>query len=157
MRHLTVVFLIILLFLTPSCKYFKGKKLFGHKKDDVIAVWQSKQDSLRLADSLKTVALRLEAAENARLDSIRLVEERKVAEQKNKYNIIVGSFITPEYAQGLSDVYRQKGYETNIINMQGGRFRLVSAESFSDVHRAFTRLKHYQESEEPNAWIYQNR
>ncbi len=157
MRHLTSVFLIILLALTPSCKYFKGKKLFGHKKDDVIVAWQSKQDSLRVADSIKTVALRLQAAENAKLDSIRLVEERKVIEQKNKYNIIVGSFITPAYAQGLSDVYHQKGYETNIIKMEGGRFELVSAESFNNVHKAFTRLKHYQENEEPNAWIYQNR
>jgi hypothetical protein len=157
MRHLTVISLIILLAFTSSCKYFKGKKLFGHKKDDVIAAWQLKQDSLRVADSIKAVELRLQAAENTRLDSIRLVEEKKVLEQKNKYNLIVGSFITPEYARGLADVYRQKGYETNIIRMEGSRFELVSAESFDDIHKAFTRLKHYQDNEEPNAWIYKKR
>ena len=42
------------------------------------------------------------AIENAKLDSIRKADEERLAmESKYKYNIIVGSFITPEYAKEL--------------------------------------------------------
>jgi hypothetical protein len=156
MRHLTVVLLIALLALTPSCKYFKGKKLFGHKTD-IVSVWKTQQDSLRVADSIRAIGERLQAKENAKLDSIRVVEERKAVEGKKKFSIIVGSFITPEYAKKLAEVYQQKGYETSIINMEGSRFELVSAESLDNFHNAISRLKYFQGNEEVDAWIYQKR
>ena len=156
MRHLTVIFLIVLLALAPSCKYFKGKKLFGHK-NDIMAVWKSQQDSLRVADSIRAIGERMQAKENAKLDSIRVVEERKTVEGKKKFSIIVGSFITPGYAKKLAEVYQQKGYETSIINMEGGRFELVSAESLDNFHKAISRLRYFQGNEEVDAWIYQKR
>ena len=111
MRHLTGFLLVVLLIaLTPSCKYFKNIKLFGKKKDIVMAEWQAKQDSIRVADSIRRVQERLIAIENARLDSIRLANEQKLA-LESKYNIIVGSFITPEYARAWADEYRNRGYD----------------------------------------------
>ena len=35
--------------------------------------------------------------------------------EASKYNIIVGSFITPEYAKGLAEDYRKQGYDSKII------------------------------------------
>jgi hypothetical protein len=156
MRHLAAIFLIVLIALTSSCKYFKGKKLFGHKAD-IMVVWHAQQDSLRVADSIKVVRERLQAVENAKLDSIKAVEERVALEKKNKFNIIVGSFITPVYAKGLAEVYRQKGFDTRIIQMEGGRFELVSAESFDKYRKAVSRLKYFQENEEVDSWIYQKK
>jgi hypothetical protein len=156
MRHLTAIFLIVLIALTSSCKYFKGKRLFGHKADTMV-VWRARQDSLRVADSIKAVRERLQAIEKAKLDSIRAVEERIALEKKNKFSIIVGSFITPEYAKKLTEVYRQKGFDTRIINVEGSRFELVSAESFDNYRKAVSRLKYFQGNEEVDSWIYQKK
>jgi hypothetical protein len=154
MRHLSAIVLIVLLVVLPSCKYFKGRGLFG-KKADILAVWQAKQDSTRVADSIRKVQDRLMAIENAKLDSARKVDEERLAwESKYKYNIIVGSFITPEYAKGLSEVYRKQGYDTRIIKMEGSRFELVSAEGHESFRKAVVRLKEFQDTIELDAWMY---
>ena len=154
MRHLSAIVLIVLLVVLPSCKYFKGRGLFG-RKADTMAVWQARQDSTRVADSIRKVQDRLMAIENAKLDSARKAEEERLAwESKYKYNIIVGSFITPEYAKGLAEVYRKKGYDTRIIKMGGSRFELVSAEAHESFRKAVARLKEFQDTIELDTWMY---
>jgi hypothetical protein len=153
MRHLTAVFIILFLVTLPSCKYFKGKKLFGSKAD-TMAVWQAKQDSIHVADSIKTAQARLLAIENARLDSLRIVEERIALEKKFRYNIIVGSFITPEYAKALAEVYRHIGYDPKIIKAEGSRFEFVVAEAHESFRKAVARLQQFQDTVEINAWMY---
>jgi hypothetical protein len=153
MRHLTALILVLMLVALPGCKYFKGKKLFG-KKADTMAVWQARQDSIRVADSIRKVQERLQAIEDARLDSIRIAEEKRALELKNKYNIIVGSFITPRYARDHAETYRQKGYDVRIIEMEGGRFELVSAEAYENFRTAVERLQYFQDNVEIGAWLY---
>jgi hypothetical protein len=152
MRHLSVIVLIVLLVGLPSCKYFKGRGLFG-KKADILAVWQAKQDSIRVADSLRKVQDRLMVIENAKLDSARKADADRLA-LESKYNIIVGSFITPEYAKGLAEVYRKQGYDTKILKMEGSRFELVSAEAHESFRKAVARLKEFQNTVEVDAWMY---
>ena len=77
------------------------------------------------------------ALEYARQDSIRLAEEAKMT---FKYHIIVGSFITPEYARNFADEFRNKGYNVKILQMPGGRFELVSAEAFDRLRPAIDKL-----------------
>ena len=133
MRYLIAFGLVVLLVLTPSCKYFKGKKLFG-RKADTMAVWQMRQDSIRVADSIKSVHEHLMAIENARLDSLRIIEEKNAWEKKFRYNIIVGAFITPQYAKDLAEVYRQRGYNPRILKVEGSRF------SFATTMKKFFKL-----------------
>jgi hypothetical protein len=154
MRHLSTIGLIALLVLLPSCKYFKGGGLFGRKAGKT-AILQARQDSTRVADSIRKVQDELQSLENEKLIAAQKAEEERLAsESKYKYSIIVGSFITPEYAKGLADVYRQKGYDTKIIKMAGSRFELVSAEAYDKFGKAATRLKDFQESIEPDTWLY---
>jgi hypothetical protein len=151
MKKLSLIFIIMLLLFASSCKYFKGKKLFG-KKADTMAVYHARQDSLRVADSLKAIRDRLE---NARLDSLRVVEERIAWEKKFRFNIIVGSFLVPGNAKGLAEKYTAKGYQTRLIKMDGGQFDLVSLEAFDSYRAALSRLRFYQENEEVDSWIYE--
>ena len=154
MRHLTAIGIVLLLVMLPSCKFFKGKKLFN-KKADVLAVWQAKQDSIRVADSLRSVQDQLMAIENARIESDRIAEEERLAlEAQFRYNIIVGSFITPEYAKGLAEVYKKQGYDSKIIKMDGSRFELVVAEGHKSFRKAVDRLKQFQDTIEIDAWMY---
>lgn len=152
MKKITAIFLVLMLALS-SCKYFKGKKLFGGKKDKVMAEWLMKQDSVRVADSIKKVQDHLLAVEKARLDSIRLVEEAELA-QASQYNIIVGSFITPEYAQEWANEYRNRGYDAKIIKLEGTSFEMVSAESHKSFSKAVSRLAEFQDTVQIDAWLY---
>jgi hypothetical protein len=152
MRYIALFVLILILATIPSCKFFKEKKLFGRKKAELAELLEQ-QKRLRVADSLRVVKERLEAIENARLDSIRLAEEERMA-IASKYNIIVGAFITPEYARAWADEYRNRGYDARIIPMEGSRFELVSAEAHGSVGKAIRRLNQFQDTVQIDAWIY---
>jgi len=142
---------MVLLVVPTSCKYFKG----SGKKEKALAALHARQDSIRVADSIRSVQDRLMAIETARLDSIKKADEERLAwESKFKYNIIVGSFVTPEYARGLAEVYKTKGYQPRIIKMEGSRFELVSAEAHDSFRKAVARLKEFQETIELDAWMY---
>lgn len=153
MKRLTAFILVIFLISLPGCKYFKGKKLFGKKARET-ELLKAKQDSIRVADSIIKVQERLKAIEDARLDSIRLAEEKRAWDLQHKYNIIVGSFITPEYARSYAETYRQKGYDARIIRMEGGRFDLVSAEAHQSFRKAVARLQQFQDTIQIDAWLY---
>jgi hypothetical protein len=71
-----------------------------------------------------------------------------------KYNIIIGSFITPENAKGLAEAYRNKGYNTRILKVEGSKFELVSAEGHESFRKAFNRLKEFQDTVNPDSWIF---
>ena len=152
MRHLSAIVLIGLLIVLPSCKFFKGGGIFG-KKDKTLAILLAQQDSIRVADSIRTVQDRLKAIENAKLDSLKKAEEDRLA-LEHKYNIIVGSFITPEYAKGLAEAYRKQGYDPKIIKKEGSRFELVSAETHDSFRKAVTRLKEFQDTVQFETWMY---
>jgi hypothetical protein len=154
MRHLFAVILILLLAVAPSCNFFKNKGLFG-RKARILATMRAQQDSIRVADSIRKVKENFLALENAKLDSIRAEEEaRNAASNRNKYNIIVGSFITPEYAKDWAESYRQQGYDPKIIKMEGSNFELVSAESHESLRKAISRLRQFQDTVNIDAWMY---
>ena len=119
-----------------------------------MAVWQAKQDSLRVVDSISKVRA-LQALEIARLDSIKTVEqERANLENKYRFNIILGSFITPEYARNFSAYLSQKGYKPRIIKLEGTKFEMVSAEAHESFRTATARLKQFQDTVSIDAWLY---
>jgi hypothetical protein len=155
MRQLTAIFIVLMIAMASSCKFFKEKKLFG-KKDRLMAEWQARQDSIRVADSIKHMNDSLLVIENARLDSLRMADERQM-ELESRYNIIVGSFITPEYAEACAENYRNRGYDVQIIQKENSRFSLVSAESHESVRRAIARVNQFQDTVEIDSWIYVRR
>lgn len=152
MKHIAVVILIALLASLASCKFFKEKKLFGRKKAE-LAEQMELQRRMHVADSLKLVKERLQAIENARIDSIRLAEEERLS-LASKYNIIVGAFITPEYARAWIEEYQNRGYNPRIIKMEDSRFELVSVEAHESVGKAVSRLDRFRDTVQVDAWIY---
>lgn len=155
MRNIILTLLIILVSLS-SCKFIREKGWFGKKKSEtVMAEWQAKQDSIRVADSLKAVIERMRQVEQARLDSIMMVEqERTDRESLFRYHIIVGSFLTPEYAENYKTLFLSKGYDAVIISDSRGRFNLVSAEAQESMSKAFSRLRMFQDTVEFEAWLF---
>jgi hypothetical protein len=153
MRHLLFVLVLGLLIILPSCKYFKGGFLFGKKAKTLIM--KAREDSVRVADSLQKVRDLLLKADQARVDSVRMAEEQRLAvESKFKYNIIVGSFITPEYAQGLTEEYRKQGYDPKILKIDGSRFELVAIEAYDSFTKAVSRLEKFKDTIQLESWLY---
>ena len=154
MRQFLIIFIASLLILTPSCKKIKERGLFG-KKAKTLELLRVQQDSIRVADSLKRVENRVRALEEARLDSILRAEQEKEAfEARNKFNIIVGSFVTPEFAKAWAEEYRKQGYDTKIIKMADSKFELVVAESYDRFSKAMERLNQFQDTVDIDTWLY---
>jgi hypothetical protein len=154
MKQLAIFTVIMLLILSPSCKFLREKGLIG-RGVDTMRVWRAKQDSLRVVDSILKVQSRLQSIENARLDSIKRIEqERADFENKYRFNIILGSFITPEYARNFSADLSKKGYKTRIIKLEGTKFEMVSAEAHESFRTATARLKQFQDTVSNDAWLY---
>lgn len=147
MKHLSAIIFLGLILGLPSCKFFNKRE-----NAKTIAALLAQKDSIRVADSLRTVHEQLLALENAKLEEARKADE--LLALNSKYNIIVGSFKTPAYAKLLAGEYTKKGYKPTIIKMEGSTFELVSAEGFASLSKAFTSLKEFQNSIEFNAWIY---
>ena len=153
MKHLSLVVLIVLIVMFPSCNFLREKGLIGKKKS--LAKMMAVRDSIRVADSIKLVHEKLMAIENAKLDSLRKVEEDRLAlEAKFKYNLIVGSFLTPEYAKDLSEEYRKQGYDPQIIKVDDSKFEFVAAEAHNSFNKAVTRLREFQDTVQIDTWMY---
>ena len=154
MRQVTIVLITLLAILSPSCKNIRERGLFG-KKAKTIEMLRAQQDSIRVADSLERAENRLRAIEEARLDSLLQAEqERADIEARNKYNIVVGSFLTPEFAKAWAEEYRKQGYDTRIVRMDGSQFDLVVAESYDRFSKAMERLNAFQDTVDIDAWLY---
>jgi hypothetical protein len=154
MRQLAVFIVIILFVVFPSCKFLREKGLWGHRVD-TMAVWQAKRDSARVVDSIRNVQNRLLAIENARLDSVRKADQDKMEfETKYKFNIIVGSFITPQYARDYLAEMLKKGYKARLLKLEGTQFEMVSAEAHESFRQSINRLKQFQDTIATDAWLY---
>lgn len=150
-----LILLLVLTILVSSCKFIEEKGWF--KKDaDTLVAYQARMDSIRVADSINMVLEAERRIEQARLDSIRAIEE---AERERlarfKYHIIVGSFKTPEYADLYSAYYRKMGYKTEILFNEYD-FNVVSARAFDNLKEALIQLEHFRDTVELEAWLYIN-
>ena len=116
---------------------------------------KARVDSVRVADSLQKVRAHLLIVDQARVDSVRMAEEGRLAgDSKFKFNIIVGSFITPEYAKVLTEEYRKKGYDPKILKMDGSRFELVAIEAYDSFTKAVARLEKFKDTVQLESWLY---
>ncbi|HLP74265.1 MAG TPA: hypothetical protein VK155_15270 [Bacteroidales bacterium] len=153
MRFIAAIILVLALAGLPSCKFLKNN-VFG-KKARLAAEMQAIKDSIRVADSIKAANEKLLAFESARQDSLRRAEEERLAAE-TRYNIIVGSFITPEYAKSMAAEYTSMGYSTRLIKPANSKFELVAAEGHKSLRKAITRLEQFRDTVQLESWIYVN-
>ena len=157
MKFTLSIFLILLISMS-SCKFIEKKGWFGKKKREAeqLEILLARQDSIRVADSIRMEIEQIQAIEQVRIDSIRAEEDVRLAfEAMSRFHIIVGSFLTPEYADDHLRLYQSMGfYGSTIIDGPNGRFRLVSAEAHNNINSALGRLSNYQDTVEFEAWLY---
>ena len=149
-----ILFAILVSF--SSCKFVKEKGWFGLKNADTMETYLRKQDSIHIADSINKVIAKQRAIEQARQDSINMAEQKRLEElARFKYHIIVGSFITPMFADEWSDYYNSMGYGTEILKADN-EFNLVSARKYDNMKDALIDLRHFMDTVQIDAWVYIN-
>jgi len=159
MRNILIL-LIIASMLLPGCKFINNKIL--KKGSDTLEVYTANLEK-ELAD-IETQHLydleKLKLESQAKIDSIIQYYENQLAGKgktyagaaAGTYYLIVGSFITPKYAENYSANVREMGYNTQII--MAGKWNLVAAESYTNLREAVTGLDLVRSNVTVNAWIY---
>ena len=139
-----------------SCKFVKEKGWFGLKNADTMDAYLRKQESIHIADSISKVIAKQKAIEQARQDSINNAEQERLERlSRFKYHIVVGSFITPQYADEWSIYYNSIGYGTEILKASN-EFNLVSARKYDNMKDALIDLGHFKDTVQIDAWVYIN-
>jgi len=116
---------------------------------------QARLDSIRVADSLMKEEDRIRQLREARIDSLRKVEEERARIlSARKYNIVVGSFLTPAYAESYAAEYREMGYNPEVVGAEGSPYTLVIAESHPRYPAAAQRIIQFHDTVSIDAWIY---
>ena len=154
MKKLIFVLLAISMSFS-SCKFVKEKGWFGLKKaDTVMDAYLRKQDSIHIADSINKVIAKQRAIEQARQGSINKAEQERLEWlARFKYHIVVGSFLTPQYADEWSVYYNSMGYGTEILKASN-EFNLVSARKYDNMKDALIDLEHFKDTVQIDAWVY---
>lgn len=151
MKRITMVLLAAIMLTTPSCDFMKSINPFGKKAREAEAL-RKQQEAFRVADSIRV------ANEQAEAEKARQAEQARLAEQEatelSQYHVIVGSFLTPAYADAWLEHIKGFGYNARIIDMKGGRWHLVSAKSFGDVHSAYNAITGISDNVDGEAWVY---
>jgi hypothetical protein len=155
---LSVVILISMLLLLSSCGHFRIGGFFGKRSLKKALLW-AKQDSTRIADSLKRIQFNSKVVSEKDLDSVvKTVTENVPIKNSGKvFHIIVGSFSSNENAKQCARQYFAKGYKTGIISgtrRNGPRVELVYVRSFENINEAKSFLKEFQHDIDPKAWLY---
>jgi hypothetical protein len=178
-HKIIIALLFLLLILTlPSCRYIKQRLSLGEYSLKAAIKW-AKEDSIRVADSLKRAMLEHKVPEQTLADSMeKVISNKKVFEKaltdslmsikvqkiskKNKdqkFYIITGSFSNQVNAEKGARKYSVLGYETTILNAtnrDGAKMKLVSVRIFNDYNQAKIFLKSFQKQTNPDAWIFKS-
>lgn len=152
MKRLSLVFLSAVLLFTPSCDFMKSINPFGKKAREAEALRQQ-QEAFRIADSIRVVNEKQAETERARQAEL-AIEAEEQSSMISGYHVIVGSFLTPAYADAWLEHIRSFGYDARIIDMNGGRWQLVSASSFPDLHQAWNAVGGITDRIDSEAWVY---
>jgi len=152
MKKISMIVLAGILLLTPSCDFMKSINPFGKKAREAEALRQQ-QEAFRVADSIRVANEKQAEAERARQAELARVAEQEARELSN-YHVIVGSFLTPAYADAWLEHIRGFGYDPSIINKNGDRWNMVSARSFSNIHDAYNALGSIKDNINGEAWVY---
>ncbi len=152
MKNILLVFLAFIMLSATSCNFMQSINPFGKKKREAMAL-QEQREAYRIADSIRVV--REQEAEAERLRQAELAREaEEQAVVMAGHHVIVGSFLTPEYADAWLEHIRGIGYDATIVDMDGGRWKLVSAASFPQQRQAYNALPSITERVDGEAWVW---
>ena len=156
-----IVTILLILALPVNIFLKKNGFVFFEKKVRKEALLLARQDSIRVADSLKRIKIESKVSEDKLKDTlanpVNSDNPSQTAYTGDTYYIIAGSFTNIENANLAARKYRSRGYKTSIIsttNRNGIKNELVSIKTFNNLNEAVRYLKGFKSKFDPEAWIY---
>ena len=147
---------IVIAILISGCKYFEEKRLFS-KKVDTLINYAAEMDKSAEVDSAEIQKAEL-AGQQADLsvDAEEDIYKSGYSGPGNKYYVITGCFMIPEFAERYAEKMRDMGYKAEIVLRNDG-FHMVSVGSFNDLRSGLDNLESVRADITPNAWVYRKR
>jgi hypothetical protein len=160
-RYFPLVLLASILLSISSCRYIE-QKLYFRKHSLKAAIEWARQDSARVADSLKRIKAENRITGKTLTDSLINIEGKNLpaGDTVPRYYIIVGSFTNHDNAKKIAGQYSGQGYKTTIISIKRrdvGSLELVSVKTFKELRKANIFLRDFQTKYDPDAWVYTQR
>jgi hypothetical protein len=149
-----IILYIVIAILITGCKYFEEKRLFSKKVDTLI----NYAEELEKPEEPDTAAMQtdLEQIVTETDISVDLEEDKfktKFPDSGNRYYIITGCFMIPDFAESYAQKMQNMGYNAEIIVRDDG-FNMVSVRSFNDFSSSKSELPAVRSELTANAWIY---
>ena len=156
-----ILFVMVLAAMAlSSCKFINEKVL--KKGSDTLEVYvYNLERQLNARDQEHQASLsQIMKESQARIDSIVNYYENELSSKGGKYTsaatgtyyLIVGSFLTPSYAETYSAKIADMGYKTEIVTISHWNF--VSAESYTGLRDALDGLAIVRSNVAIDSWIY---
>ncbi len=142
--------------LVAGCKYFEEKRLFSKKVDTLINYAEEldksvKPDTADMQTGLEQVVTETDMPVAGEEDMFKT----KFPSSGNRYYIITGCFMIPDYAESYAEKMQSMGYKAEIIVRYDG-FNMVSVRSFNDLSASKSELRLVR-ADIANAWIYEKK
>ena len=155
-----MLFLIIGSFAFSGCKFINEKILKKSSDTLEVYIYNLEQKLATQESDFQGSLAQLQRESQARIDSIIQYYENELSSKGGKYTsaatgtyyLIVGSFMTPAYAEDYSAKVAEMGYNTEIVTV--GHWNLVAAESYNRLREALDGLNIVRSSVAVNSWIY---
>jgi hypothetical protein len=152
-----ILLYIVLAILITSCRYFEEKRLFSKKVDTLINYAeeldeQVEPDSADIQIGLEKVATETDITVDAEEDMFMT----KFPSSGNRYYIITGCFMIPDFAESYAGKMQDRGYNAEIILRDDG-YHMVSVFSFNDLTESKSALQTVRAELAANAWIYEKK
>lgn len=157
---LTSIVLISFLLIFSSCRNIIDNRLFRRRSLKKAEQW-AKEDSIRVADSLKRTLTIGDLTEGSIQDSLDFPEDEWLIGEgtKNQYCIIVGSYTEAENAVQVAEQFKSRGYQPSIVTRKNSHritFFMVSLKNFNDLEEAEKYKNEVQSQVLSSAWLYNN-
>ena len=151
-----ILLYIVIAILITGCKYFEEKRLFSKKVDTLINYAEEldkpvEPDSADIQSSLEQVATETDIPVDSEDDMF----QTKFPSSGNRYYIITGCFMIPDFAEGYAEKMQNMGYNAEIIIRDDG-YHMVSVRSFNDLSASKSELRTVR-AEISDAWIYEKK
>jgi len=148
---------IVLAILITGCKYFEEKRLFSKKVDTLINYTEDLDksmgsDSADIQPDLEQVVTETDITVDTEEDMF----QTNFPSSGNRYYIITGCFMIPDFAERYAEKMQNRGYTPEIILRDDG-YHMVSVRSFNDLSASKSELQTVRAELSNNAWIYEKK
>jgi len=152
-----ILLFVITVLLISGCKYFEEKRLFSKKVDTLINYAAEMEEPVEVDSAvIKAEAESISLQQGMQGEPEEDIYKSAYSQPGNKYYVITGCFMIPEFAERYAERMRNMGYQAEIVLRDDG-FHMVSVSSHNNLRAGLDDLGSVRADITPKAWVYKKR